>query len=172
MKIVLLGYMASGKSVVGEKLAQTLKLDYIDLDSFIETNEGMSISEIFSEKGEIYFRIREGEYLQILLNTVNNTVISIGGGTSCYGKNIEFIKEQSLSFYLKASISTIFNRVKKEISKRPLIANFTDPELLKEYIAKHLFERNTYYQKADFTVIVDKKTIDEICLEIKEHIPN
>ena len=165
MKIVLLGYMASGKSVVGKILAETLAIQFIDLDSFIEHNEQMSITEIFETKGEIYFRKIEGEYLQELLNSGESSVISLGGGTPCYGNNMDFVENKSTSFYLKASIDTIFERLKNETSQRPLVAAI-GTENLKEYIAKHLFERATYYEGANHTILVNDKNLNQIVDEI------
>lgn len=165
MKIVLLGYMASGKSAVGKILAEALNIQFIDLDSFIEVHEQMSITQIFDTKGEIYFRKKEGEYLQELLNSNESSVISLGGGTPCYGNNMDFIENKSSSFYLKASINTIFERLKKETSQRPLVAAI-GTENLKEYIAKHLFERAPYYERAHHTVLADHKNVAQIVDEI------
>jgi shikimate kinase len=165
MKIVLLGYMASGKSAVGRALAKVKNLDFIDLDAYIEEREQISISEIFELKGEIYFRKKEHEYLKELLNIQNNCIISLGGGTPCYGNNMELIKNSAISFYLKASIATIFNRLKNETSQRPLVANI-GIDNLQEYIAKHLFERNPFYEKANYTIIINDKSIVEICSDI------
>jgi len=78
---------------------------------------------------------------------------------------MELIKNNSKSFYLKASINTIFERLKNETSERPLVATI-GVENLKEYIAKHLFERNLFYQKAKYTISVNDKTIEEIANEI------
>ncbi|WP_456461926.1 shikimate kinase [Lutibacter sp.] len=167
MKIVLLGYMASGKSAVGSILANKLKIQFIDLDDYITEKEQLSIATIFEKKGEIYFRKIEGEYLLELLNLKNDCVISVGGGTPCYGTNMKLIETNSISFYLKASIQTIFERLQSNKSQRPLVASI-DKENLKEYIAKHLFERVAFYQKAKHAVLVDKKNIFEIVNEIKQ----
>ncbi len=167
MKIVLLGYMASGKSAVGKLLAQNLNLQFIDLDDFIEEKEKLTISEIFEQKGEIYFRKKEGEYLKELLNFSEKIIISLGGGTPCYGNNMKIVLEKSKSFYLKASINTIFNRLKNETSKRPLVAAL-GLDNLKEYIAKHLFERSVFYDQANYVLSVNDKNIEEITLEIEE----
>jgi shikimate kinase len=166
MKIVLLGYMASGKSAIGKLLATRLNLQFIDLDCYIETCEGQSISKIFSSKGEIYFRKKESEYLQQLINLNNDCIISLGGGTPCYGNNMDIIKNNSKSFYLKASINTIYERLKNETSERPLVATI-GVENLKEYIAKHLFERAAFYNKADQTILVNDKSIIKIVEEIQ-----
>ncbi len=165
MKIVLLGYMASGKSAVGRLLAKAENLKFIDLDNYIEEKENNSISIIFSKYGEIYFRKKEGEYLKEVLNLKEDCIISLGGGTPCYGNNMKLIEENSISFYLKASIKTIFERLKTETSQRPLVATI-GLDQLQEYIAKHLFERNVFYEKANFTIIVNDKTIEEIEAEI------
>jgi shikimate kinase len=165
MKIVVLGYMASGKSSIGKALAKKLNVQFIDLDSFIEENEEQSISEIFNNKGEIYFRNKEEFYLKKLFNSEGNRVISLGGGTPCYGENIELILNESTSFYLKASVQIIFERLKKEALQRPLVATIGQDKL-KEYIAKHLFERTVYYEKAHHCISVNDKEIDVIVEEI------
>lgn len=165
MKIILLGYMASGKSAVGQVLAEILKIQFIDLDSFMEEKEQLSITQIFETKGEIYFRKKEGEYLNELLNLKESFVLSLGGGTPCYGKNMELIQNKSTSFYLKASIDTIFGRLKNETSQRPLVSAI-GTENLQEYIAKHLFERNPFYERANHTVLVNGKNVDQVVGEI------
>ena len=169
MKVVLLGYMASGKSAVGKLLAKELNIQFIDLDDFIEEKEQLSISEIFKLKGEIYFRIKEGEYLKELLNFDKNLIISLGGGTPCYGNNMQIIKNKSKSFYLNASINTIYERLIDETSKRPLVATLGTNNL-KEFIAKHLFERNPFYERADNTILVNNKSISEVSKEIMTFI--
>lgn len=166
MKIVLLGYMASGKSAVGKILAESMKLQFIDLDEYIEEKENLSIKNIFSFKGEIYFRRKESEYLQELMNLDSNYVISLGGGTPCYGNNMDMVTSNSKSFYLSASINTIFNRINNETSQRPLVATI-GINSLQEYIGKHLFERSTFYNKADKTILVNEKSLIEIANEIE-----
>jgi shikimate kinase len=166
MKIVLLGYMASGKSAVGKILAKNNKMQFVDLDDFIEKKEQLAISEIFEIKGEVYFRKKESEYLQELLNKKEDFIISLGGGTPCYANNMDFIEKKTISFYLKASIETIFQRLKNETSQRPLVATIGQ-ENLKEYIAKHLFERTFFYEKATHTISVNNKNINEIVIEIQ-----
>ncbi|MFK5959048.1 MAG: shikimate kinase [Lutibacter sp.] len=167
MKIVLLGYMASGKSAVGAVLANKLNIKFIDLDSYIEEHEQLTISEIFTKKGEIYFRKKEGEYLHELLNLKKDCIISLGGGTPCYGNNMNLIKNNAASFYLKASITTLFERLKNETAQRPLVSDIGE-ENLKEYIAKHLFERILFYEKSDYTISVGEKNIFIIIDEIIE----
>ena len=165
MKIVLLGYMGSGKSTLAKLLAENLKLEIIDLDAYIVEREGMSISHLFENKGEIYFRLQESKYLKEILGLENNLILSLGGGTPCYSNNIEVIKNRSLSFYLKASIDTLCNRLRSEKAQRPLIASLGDDQL-KEFVAKHLFERRSFYEQASSTITIDDKTVEELLEEM------
>ncbi len=165
MKIVLMGYMASGKSVIGNTLAELLNLPFIDLDNYIEEEEQMTISDIFSKKGEIYFREIENRYLDLLLNKDANFILSLGGGTPCYANNLKLITYKSTAIYLNASINTIYERLLQEREKRPIVMNIKDTHL-KEFIAKHLFERNPFYQEAHYQVSVDNKSVKEVIDEI------
>ncbi|MDC9721313.1 MAG: shikimate kinase [Urechidicola sp.] len=167
MKVVLIGYMASGKSAVGKLLAKETSLDFIDLDAYIEAKEKKSIPSIFKEKGEIYFRLREAEYLSELLNSKNSFVLSVGGGTPCYGKNMEMINSLTQSIFLKASINTLCKRLKNEKASRPLVAKISD-EKLPEFIGKHLFERLPFYLQSQNSIQTDDFTIAEIVSKIKK----
>lgn len=153
MNIILLGYMASGKSIIGRKLATVLNKSYRDLDTFIEDQEGMSISEIFSKHGEIYFRKRESYYLNILLDS-DNLIISLGGGTPCYGLNMATIKnnKNSKSIYLNVSVAELSKRLFKNKAKRPLVSHLKSLEETTEFVGKHIFERASYYKQADLEI--------------------
>ncbi len=168
MKIILLGYMGSGKTTIGTQLAKKLYQDFTDLDEYIEKKENKTITEIFKEKGEIYFRKIEHTYLKKFINENDTYVLSLGGGTPCYANNMNIIsKETDLhSIYLKASVGTLYNRLKNNSSKRPLLAKLTKESLI-EYIAKHLFERNIYYEKAKHRISINSKGIDAIVAEIR-----
>ena len=168
MKIILLGYMGSGKTTIGAQLAKKLYQNFTDLDSYIEKEENKTITEIFKEKGEIYFRKIEHTYLKKFINENDTYVLSMGGGTPCYANNMNIIsKETDLhSIYLKASVGTLYDRLKNNSSKRPLLAKLTKESLI-EYIAKHLFERNIYYEKAKHRISINSKGIDAIVAEIR-----
>lgn len=167
MIISLIGYMASGKSAVGQELARLNNYNFIDLDAFIESKEGMKIAEIFETKGEIYFRKKEGEYLKEVLMNSDNLVLSHGGGTPCYGNNLNLINTLSTSVYLKTSISTLVNRLKNGKNKRPLVAEL-EGDKLTEYVAKHLFERRNFYEQANYLVNADEKSVYDLAREIQE----
>lgn len=155
--------MGSGKSVIGKKLSEVLKYDYLDLDDYIQLKEGKTITEIFKGKGEIYFRKIESKYLKEVIDNKLNTVISLGGGTPCYGENMSKIKnaKNSSSIYLKASISVLAERLFLEKNHRPLISHIHDKEELIEFIGKHMFERSPYYMQSDITIDTGQNSIDE-----------
>lgn len=168
MIVVLIGYMASGKSTLGKILAEKLSYEFLDLDDYIEKKENSTIKNIFKLKGEIYFRKLETLYLKELLNSKTNLVLSLGGGTPCYSNNMDVILnvDNAKSIYLKASIPTLIKRLKNEKGKRPLIAHIETDDLLAEFIGKHLFERSQFYSLANVTVTTDNKTENDIIEEL------
>lgn len=169
MKVILLGYMASGKSTISKSLATILNIEAMDLDDYIVDKENDSIKNIFKNKGEIYFRKQENIYLNELINGGKNFVLALGGGTPCYANNIDFIKNLPNSFYLKANLNTLFERLHIEKENRPLISELNNVKL-KEFIAKHLFERAPFYEQASHIINIDEKSIESIVNEIKELI--
>jgi shikimate kinase len=167
MIIILIGYMGSGKSTIGQKLSEILKFEGIDLDDYIQKKEQLTIPQIFERKGEIYFRKIEHTYLKELLGH-NNIILSLGGGTPCYAGNMDAIlgAEGAHSIYLKSSIPNLVKRLSSEKSQRPLISHLQTDEELTEFIGKHLFERSFYYSQSHQTVLIDGKTIEAITEEI------
>jgi len=167
MKIVLLGYMASGKSTIGREISKKLDMKFIDLDDYISKREKRSISEIFKVEGEIYFRKIESLYLGEILNSKDSFILSLGGGTPCYSNNMELIlNSEASSIYIKADIKTLASRLIAEKNKRPLVADLEDDKLL-EFVAKHLFERRFFYEQASITINSENKSIEEIITEIR-----
>jgi len=165
-KIVILGYMGSGKSTIAKLLSKKLHIMNVDLDNYIEKKENKSISNIFQISGELFFRRIENKYLRDLLDSHNYKIISIGGGTPCYSNNIELIiKSKCIIFYLRANVDTLADRLFNEKDKRPLISRIKSKKDLKTFISKHLFERNQFYLKSNFVIDVDKKTEIEITNE-------
>jgi len=158
MKIVLLGYMASGKSLIGRELAKVLKMDYLDLDDFIEKNEGKSIEKIFMEKGEIFFRKIENSYLQALISSKNNLVLSLGGGTPCFTNNLELLKnnKEITTFFLNVPVSELAKRLMSDKENRPLVKYVSNETDMLEFVGKHLFERLPFYNQAHFKMDANK----------------
>jgi len=169
MKIVLLGYMASGKSTIGRFLAEKKHIPFIDLDEYIEKKEGKTVSEIFELKGEIYFRKQEHVFLKELLEKEKDFVLSLGGGTPCYAGNMDILLsfKDVKSVYLKTSINTIVDRLRNEKSQRPLVARLNKEELA-EFVAKHLFERSYFYNQATYKLVVDNKSINDAIEELQK----
>ncbi|MCL4153850.1 UNVERIFIED_CONTAM: hypothetical protein GTU68_006352 [Idotea baltica] len=163
--------MASGKSTIGRILSEKLQISFIDLDDFIQEKENMTISELFKMKGEIYFRKKETECLEELLKNDEEFVLALGGGTPCYGKNMDIINSFGTSFYLKSSLQNSFSKLSKpkRKKKRPLIASIPN-ENLKEFIAKHLFERAPYYELATNYVLIDGKSKNDIANEVESKL--
>lgn len=172
MNVILIGYMASGKSSIGKILANELNCSFIDLDNYIEEKEKTSIAHIFKSKGEIYFRRLETTYLKAVLENENKIILSLGGGTPCYGNNMDLIinNPDFKSVYLKASIPTLVNRLKNEKSKRPLIAHIETDDLLMEFIGKHLFERSQFYNLAEIKITTDNKSEIAIVEELLSNL--
>jgi len=128
-RIFLLGFMGSGKSTLGKKLAAKLKRDFVDLDELIEEKEKCSIQKLFDTKGEDYFRTIEHEYLKRLINVTTNQVISLGGGTPCFYGNMELMNESGVSIYIKYNAGILTNRLINAKIERPLIKGKTREEL-------------------------------------------
>ncbi|RNC80161.1 MAG: shikimate kinase [Winogradskyella sp.] len=172
MIIVLMGYMGSGKSLIGSHLSKVIDFDYIDLDDYISEKEASSISELFENKGEIFFRKIETKYLKELLDKKSNLVISLGGGTPCYSNNLELILRNDTiqSFYLKASILTLTERLISEKSKRPLLSHISSKSEIQEFIGKHLFERSQFYSQSNYTIVTDNKSVEAIIEDILFHL--
>lgn len=172
MKIVLCGYMGSGKSVIGRLLASNLAIKFVDLDAEIEASEEKTIPEIFSEKSEIFFRKKETEVLKRLLNSSENQVIALGGGTPCYGNNLEILKDDQevAMIYLKISLKNLVNRLFEERKKRPLIAHLNTKEHLDDFVRKHLFERQFYYLQSDEIIDTTEHSVSECVDEIKKRL--
>ena len=163
-----MGYMGCGKSTLGPLISNQNSLPFIDLDQYIERNEKSTITSIFENRGEIYFRKKERLYLEHFFLNQSSFVISLGGGTPCYFDNIDYInlKDETISVFLKSSPKELANRLYDKKNNRPLISHIQSKEQLEEYIAKHLFERLPYYEKAKKTIITDNKSIKSLVEEI------
>lgn len=168
MKIFLTGYMGSGKSLISQQLSEELKIPLVDFDDQISMIEGQSISEIFEKKGEIHFRKLETHVLEDVLNEPSSLIVSLGGGTPCYGINMELIKSfpKSKMVYLKASVGFLTERLFLEKETRPLINHLQSKDDLEDFIRKHLFERAYYYNQSDIIVDVERKDPLAIVTEI------
>jgi shikimate kinase len=147
--IYIIGFMGSGKSTAGKKLASLLGWSFIDLDKRIEEHTGKSISEIFSQHGENYFRNLEEKVLKSL-KSQTNTVISTGGGTPCHGENMDYMLETGLTLYLKLTPYQLKSRLSESTGKRPLIKDI-EKDRLQGFIEEKLAWREKWYNRAEIT---------------------
>jgi shikimate kinase len=157
MRIFLIGFMGSGKTHWGTRIAEKLNIPFYDLDAVVVNHEGMNISEIFSNKGEEYFRYIEKQTLEDLVGREENFVLSAGGGTPCFFNNIEFMKRSGKVLWLNTSLDALNQRLMKEKMTRPLLRGITEADL-RAYIIRKLSERKMYYEQAD--LMVHEETID------------
>ena len=158
--IILIGFMGTGKSVVGKLLAKKLNRDFLESDDMIEAKEKMSIRDIFEKKLEPYFRSVEKEVIKEAAKR-ENVVISAGGGAIINDDSFNNLKNSGIIICLKASPETILNRT-KDLKTRPLL-NVPDP---KKRIEDLLAKRESYYNKADYIVDTDNLSVDDVVLKI------
>ena len=145
--ICIMGLMGSGKSIIGKDLSKNLNLKFYDTDKEIELMTNKKISAIFKEEGESYFRdIEEKVCIEIL--TIDNCVVSLGGGSIISKKIRKIIKKNSYSIYLQVKLNNLQNRLKFS-RKRPLLnKNLNNNEILKNLLK----DREKYYEKADLII--------------------
>jgi shikimate kinase len=167
MRIFLIGFMGSGKTHWGKILSRQINLPYFDLDEVIVASEKMSVQQIFHDKGEEYFRMKEQEVLEALVEDHNDVIISTGGGTPCFFNNIDFMKQQGKVVWLNTSVDMLLGRLLKQKHSRPLIKNISDSDL-KSYIIKKLQDRKMYYEQAHVMLHEEAITIDSLLKSIQD----
>jgi shikimate kinase len=146
MRIYLIGFMGSGKTTLGKRLARRLEYAFVDLDHELEESEGVSIPELFRIHGEAHFRQLERKALHAT-GKLERVVVSTGGGTPCFFDNMDFILEHGVSVYLRMSHLSLAHRLENAFVKRPLVENLYGEELV-NFIEKKLREREPYYLRA------------------------
>ncbi len=154
--VYIIGFMGSGKTTAGEKLASSLGWSYIDLDREIEKKERKTIPQIFSQHGEAYFRSVEKGILKSL-GSHKETIISTGGGTPCHDNNMDFMLQTGLTVYLKMTPSQLADRLLEETDERPLLKNIPDDKLI-AFIEEKLTQREKWYNRSN--IIIDGMEID------------
>lgn len=167
-KIFLIGFMGSGKSTAGRKLASQLNWSFIDLDEKIQKMEGMKIPDIFSLRGEPYFRELETKALQEL-KSETDTVISTGGGTPCFGDNMDFMLDSGLTIYIKMTPVSLKKRLEGSAEGRPLLKEI-DRKDLQEYITAKLAEREKWYSRAEIIIDGVNNDLSDLLSLIKKQI--
>lgn len=158
-KIILIGFMGSGKTTIAKALCEKLSLSYIETDSLVlKKSQRKSINEIFEKDKEPAFRLLEIETSKNL-SSKNNCVISTGGGMIMNKVNIDYLRIGGKVLYLETSFEEIKKRL-KSVTDRPLFKNIAKAQKL------YNFRTKLYKEYADFVVRTDNKTVDTICNEI------
>ena len=152
-RIILIGYMGSGKTTVGKALSKETGMMFYDLDWYIESRMRKTVSQIFAEKGEEGFRKIEYNMLHEVAE-FENVIISCGGGTPCFFDNMDYLNQQGDVVYLKATPETLYEHLLMAKIERPLLKD-KSPEELIAYITEHLKERAPFYEKAHYTLDVN-----------------
>lgn len=160
--IVLTGFMGTGKTTVGYILASSLKRTLIDTDQMIEEKTGLTVSQIFVQHGESYFRDLESELiLKLKQYRPGSLVIATGGGAVLRGRNLKILSENGVIIALTASPSAILRRISKT-NQRPLLAG----EGAVEKIKTKLREREQYYRQCSFQLDTTGRTPQQVAREI------
>ncbi len=150
--------MGAGKSHTGRLLAQKIDVPFLDMDEQIELQEGKSISTIFDTIGEDGFRQLEHKYLESL-STIESAVIATGGGTPCFHDNMDLMQSQGKTIYLRTHPNLLVQRLSKEQSKRPIIANLS-PKDLPLFIGEQIQLRSSYYEQAELVYFQEEEGQD------------
>ena len=166
-KIFLIGMMGSGKTFWTKKIAKWIKSAGYDLDDLIEMTEEKTISEIFEEDGEDYFRKLEAKILRWFTEK-KKYVLAAGGGTPCYHENMNWMKKEGMVIWLDESVEILVQRLAAEKAHRPLIAHLSNEEIA-QFIQQKLVERHAYYQQANYRLTSDQITEAGLKKLIQKH---
>jgi shikimate kinase len=169
MRIFLLGFMGSGKSYSGKRLADKFGMSFVDLDDYIEKKVGRTIREIFEKEGEDYFRKIEQACL-FEMGEKEMTIISTGGGTPCFFDNMKWMNNSGVTVFLETSVAVLSNRLFDEMQKRPLLKGFSKEEL-KHFIEQKLEERNPFYHQTQVLYQQNEEGQD-VVEELRQLIPS
>lgn len=159
-RVILIGFMGSGKSTLGKKIASRLNVPFIDSDKEIETHFNKTIGEIFVENGESHFREIESNFISSLIDK-EKFVLATGGGMPCFGKNMDELNDLGITFYLERSPKELANRLIQAKEHRPLIDGMEYEELV-SFIENKLGQREEFYKKAAFVLNREEQTPEAI----------
>ena len=153
MKYYLVGYMYSGKSTFGRRLATERGMGFLDLDHAFEERYHYTVPRFFAQFGEQAFRKLESQLLRSTAN-LDNMVIATGGGTPCHSGNMDFILANGTAIYLQMSIEDLVVRALRSHNPRPLMRGLSESDI-RTKIASQLKEREVFYRRAQ--IVLDGK---------------
>lgn len=146
--IFLIGYMCSGKTTLGRAVGIAASLPFIDLDDLVEAHAGCTVREIFATHGEEAFREMERKALVETSGIPGGAIIACGGGTPCFGDNMDFMNSRGITVHLRVSDhERLMNRLREGRTKRPLIASLSDGEI-EQFITHQMAARLPHYSRA------------------------
>lgn len=160
MRIYLIGYMGSGKSTLGKRLAGGLNLQFIDMDDYLEERNYKTIPQIFAEEGEEVFRQKERKVLEEL-SEFTNVVIATGGGTPCFFDNMRLMNDTGKTVFLDMEPRILAYRLLHSKTERPLIAGKSKTELV-AFIDETLKKRRPFYEQAKYRITDPDINLDEL----------
>jgi shikimate kinase len=167
-RIFLIGMMGSGKSHWLKQLAKWNKSVGYDLDALIEMNEEKTITEIFNEDGEAYFRKVESKILK-WFKEKKKYIVATGGGTACSQENMDFMKKEGIVIWLDESVDVLVKRLSTEKANRPLISHLSENELA-AFLEQKLVERHPFYKQADYRLTSDQINESGLKKLIQKHV--
>lgn len=159
--IVLIGFMATGKTTIAKELSDSLNIEFIDIDKLIEENTDMLIPEIFEKYGETYFRQIEKETIE-RISQMENIIISTGGGVCLDPENISNIRKKGKVVLLEADPQTIIDRTEND-ENRPLLKGKNSIESIKRIMDER---KDSYHKAADIVIDTGEKSVENIRDEI------
>lgn len=165
MKVFLLGFMGAGKTFWGQLLSRELQLPLLDLDEELVRMHGSSIAGLFDRLGEEGFRKLEREKL-LEVSGGEQFVLSTGGGTPCFFDNMDIMNARGLSIWLHPSQEVLWERLRLQKQKRPLIRDLDDGAL-RDYIHEKLSSREPYYSQAKLELDPDRETAATFAQKIR-----
>jgi shikimate kinase len=165
MRYFIIGFKSSGKTTIGRKLAQRLKMDFIDLDDWIEQREGITVPELYTNLGDEGFRIKEWKALKDVIQK-DNVVVSLGGGAPCHCDNMELMEKFGDVIYIKLDNDTLVSRLKAAVKNRPIVMNKSDEEL-RAYVSDLKNRCEHHYLRAKYIVEGKDLTMERILEALK-----
>ncbi|WGH27074.1 MAG: shikimate kinase [Candidatus Shikimatogenerans bostrichidophilus] len=162
MKIILIGYMGSGKTSIGKILSNFIKKKFYDLDDIISNIYNININNFFYIYGNFFFRILENKILNYFLikNYFKSYILSIGGGTPCYFNNMNLMNKLSNTIYLKNNKLSLYKRLLKNLYNRPLIKKLSYNNFF-YFIINHIKKRNIIYKKSKYIIYTKNMSIKD-----------
>lgn len=153
--LFLMGMPGAGKTYWGRVLSAAYSQPFFDTDAMIEQQEGMAITQLFREKGEAYFRVKEKEVMLQLISREENAIVACGGGMPAWEDNMVWMKNAGCTVYLRADIDTLLGHLAREVNTRPLLASVN----ARETLVRLFEERKKVYVQADYILQVENLSL-------------